>query len=382
MSDLPAILGGEPMFADGPPDWPMHSAPVVAALSRAANDGSWGKYNGPNCEQLVADLKTWSGCDYVELCASGTAASELALRAFKVGSGDEVIIGAYDYAASFKNALMLGATPVLADVDPATLSIRIDQIEDAITDNTKAIVVSHLHGGVVNMREVMAIADRHGLPVLEDACQATGGEIGGQRLGSFGTLGIISFGGSKLMTAGRGGAILGNDEQLFQRIHLHSFRGNTAYPLSELQAAVLVPQLEGLEANNALRTHRVSQLCKRLTDTELDPVTIADQTEPAWYKVGLRLSESANLSRDAFATAARAEGIACDRSLHALHTVHSKRRYRAIGELSGATSINEQALQLHHPILLGSDDDLDRLVAGLRGILAHAEQISDLPECG
>lgn len=380
MSDYPAILGGEPLFPAGPPLWPMHSDSVVAALDRAGQDGSWGRYNGPNCEQFREDLKRWATCDQIELCSSGTAASELALRAFKVGAGDEVIIGAYDYAASFRNALMLNALPVLIDVDPHTLSLRVDQIEDAITEKTKAIVVSHLHGGVVNMIDVMAIANRHGIPVLEDACQATGGTLNGQRLGSFGTLGILSFGGSKLITAGRGGAILGNDEQLFQRIHLHSFRGNTAYPLSELQAAVLVPQLDQLEAQNQARTRRVRQLSRQLEPgAQIATVAISGNADTAWYKVGLLLSESARLSRENFTTAARAEGVACDRSLHALHTVHSKRRFRAASELSGADVINNQLMQLHHPVLLGSEHDINQVACAFNRIIAHADRISALP---
>ncbi|MFK7822507.1 MAG: DegT/DnrJ/EryC1/StrS family aminotransferase [Planctomycetaceae bacterium] len=360
----------EPLFPNGPPSWPMHSESVTAALAAAAEDGSWGKYHGPNTERFRSDLLTWSGCSHVELCSSGTAASELALRAFKVGNGDEVILAAYDYAASFKNTLSLGAMPVLVDVDPADCTIRIDQIEEAISPKTKAIVVSHLHGGVCDMPAVMKIAERHGIAVLEDACQATGGTLSGRRLGSFGTLGIISFGGSKLMTAGRGGAIFGNDEQLFQRMHLHSFRGNTAYPLSELQAAVLVPQLEVLEAANRHRTKRVRDLQEAIANLDgLDCTAIRTDTEPAWYKVGLRVTDVAKCTRDEFATAARGAGVACDRSLHALHTVHSKRRYRAIGDLSGAECVNENSLQLHHPILLGTPGDIQRVATVFARIL-------------
>jgi dTDP-4-amino-4,6-dideoxygalactose transaminase len=350
----------------------MHSDSVTAALAAAAADGSWGKYHGPNTEQLRSDLIVWSGCKNIELCASGTAASELALRAFKVGQGDEVILAAYDYAASFKNVLMLGAVPVLVDVTPEDFSIRVDQVRDAITAKTKAIVVSHLHGGVADMLAIMDIAKKHGISVLEDACQATGATLNGKRLGSLGTLGIISFGGSKLITAGRGGAILGNDEQLFQRMHLHSFRGNTAYPLSELQAAVLVPQLAELEERNQHRAARVRELSSVITNyAGLHCVPIRPQAEPAWYKVGLRLDTSRTaVSRDDFAATARTGGVACDRSLHALHTVHSKRRFRAFSDLPGADEANDHGLQLHHPILLGTSDDMHRVAAVFQSALS------------
>ena len=379
-NDLPAILGGEPAFPDGPPQWPIHDESVIAALQAAAVDGSWGRYHGPHTEQLKSDLATWSGCSQVELCSSGTAASELALRSLKVQAGDEVILAAYDYAASFKNVLMLGATPVLVDANPADFCIRIDQIEAAITDATKVVVVSHLHGGVVDMPAMMEIANRKGIAILEDACQATGATLGGQRLGSFGTLGIVSFGGSKLITAGRGGAILGNDEQLFQRIHLHSFRGNTAYPLSELQAAVLVPQLAKLEQRNRLRDERVAAIAEAVST--IDGLSMVEQSTPnampAWYKVGMNLDPAVfGLERDDFAASARADGIACDRSLHGLHTVHSKRRFKAANDLVGATAINDHALQLHHPVLLGAEEEIARLVSAFVRIARNTDQIKN-----
>lgn len=371
MSDLPAVLGGVPAFPDGPPSWPCPGEAVARALAAAAADGSWGRYNGHHSEALVEYLSVWAGVERVELCASGTAASELALRAFKVGPGDEVVLCAYDYAASFKNVLMLGAVPVLVDADPITCTPVLNQLEDALTDKTAAIVVSHLHGGVVDMPAVMAIANRRGIPVLEDACQATGGSIGSERLGSFGTLGIVSFGGSKLVTSGRGGAILGSDEQLFQRMHLHSFRGNTAYPLSELQAAVLLPQFEQLSDRHAHRLSSAERLVRGIQGLDgLEAVPIEREgVSPALYKLGLRLEPDCGVDRDQFADAARADGIACDRTLHALHKVHSKRRYRALGDLSGAELVHDFGLQLHHPILLSERDDIDRITSAFERIL-------------
>lgn len=378
----PAILGGEPVFPDGPPSWPLPDDDVAAVLEATIADGTWGRYHGPHSEALTTELKSWSGCAHIELCSSGTAASELALRAFKVGERDEVIIGAYDYAASFKNVLMLGARPVLIDVDPATFAVTPERIEAAITHRTRAVIVSHLHGGLADMPAIMELAERRRLLVLEDACQATGATINGRIAGSFGALGIISFGGSKLITAGRGGAIMGHDQQLFQRMHLYGFRGNTAYPLSAIQAAITLPQLKTLATKNAVRTERVAEL-RKLTRT-LDGLGLVDepqpQCSPAFYKVGMMLDENkAGLSRDQFAAAARAEGIACDRSLHALHTVHSKRRFNTVGELAGSTAIDTGGLQLHHPILLGSQVDMAAVGNAFARVIENAEAIADQP---
>jgi len=380
--DTPAILGGDPIFPNGPPPWPLPDDDVAAVLQATIADGTWGRYHGPHTDALTGELKSWSGCEHIELCSSGTAASELALRAFKVSPGDEVIIGAYDYAASFKNVLMLGARPVLIDVEPATFAVTPERIEAAITERTEAVVVSHLHGGLADMPAIMDLARQRGLLVLEDACQATGATINDRVVGSFGTLGIISFGGSKLITAGRGGAIIGHDQQLFQRMHVYGFRGNTAYPLSAIQAAIVLPQLKSLAARNTHRSERVAEF-RALLEPCCGLTVVAEPTSScsaAFYKLGLMIDEAeAGLTRDQFSAAARAEGIACDRTLHGLHTVHSKRRFRAPGELLGATRINDYGLQLHHPILLGTQTDISlvaqafvRLVENAAAIAEHA----------
>ncbi len=377
-ADLPAILGGTPVFPAGPPAWPPADPAIHAALQAAADAGAWAHYDGPFTQQLREQLARWSGCGHVELCCSGTAACELALRALQIGPGDEVILAAYDYPASFRTVLMLQATPVLVDTSPATLAPTAAHIEAAITGHTKAIVVSHLHGAVADMPAIMDLAARHQLTVIEDACQATGGTLAGKRLGSFGTLGILSFGGSKLLAAGRGGAILGNDDQLFQRMKLYATRGNSAYPLSELQAAVLLPQLQSLDARNTHRADRVSELHTALAGSDgIDLVATPADASPAYYKFGLLLNSAiAGVSRDRFVEAARADGIALDRGLYALHSTHSKRRFRAAGPLTGADHIDAQLMQLHHPILLGSTDDIRQLADAIHNLLTHAHQLA------
>src|SRR5439155_3874854 len=115
------------------------------------------------------------------------------------------------------------------------------RLEAVIGPTTRAIIVSHLHGGLVPMRELMAIAAARGLRVVEDAAQAPGSQVQGRTAGTWGDVGILSFGGSKLLTAGRGGAILSRHADVLQRVRAWTFRGNSIAPLSELQAAVLLP---------------------------------------------------------------------------------------------------------------------------------------------
>src|SRR5262249_54405588 len=150
---------------------PGVDAEVTAAVEAALADGSWGKYDGRHVEGLEADVASFLGVRQVQTCASGTLAVEVALRALQVGPGDEVVLAAYDYEANFLGVHAVGATPVLVDVAAGNWNLDPARLEAALTARTRAVIVSHLHGGMVPMRDVRAIADRAGVPVVEDAAQ-------------------------------------------------------------------------------------------------------------------------------------------------------------------------------------------------------------------
>src|SRR4051794_38370012 len=191
-----------------PPPWPPADPAILAALQAAFADGSWGRYHGGHVERLEARLADYHAVPHALTCASGTLAVEAALRAVGVGPGDEVILAAYDYESNFLTVHALGARPVLVDVAAGNWNLVADGLAAATGPQTKAIVASHLHGGIVPMREVMAFAAAHGLQVVEDAAQAPGAIVQGRPAGTAGDVGVLSFGGSKLLSAGRGGAVL------------------------------------------------------------------------------------------------------------------------------------------------------------------------------
>jgi dTDP-4-amino-4,6-dideoxygalactose transaminase len=348
-----------------PPGWPLPDEAVAEALRRAFADGSWGKYHGPNCQQLSDLISQRHGGVHVVLTCSGTAAVELALRGLRIGPGDEVLLAAYDFEANFKNVLLVGARPVLLDIDPITGQLDTSQLEAARSPQTKAIIASHLHGGVVAMPVVRDFADQHGLKVIEDACQMTGATVQGRVAGTWGDIGVLSFGGSKLLTSGRGGALFTRDEQIVQRVRLHTQRGNDAYPLSELQAAVLIPQWEQLDGRNQQRTRNVARLLDLLSECSglKSWVDVASrESQPAFYKVGFWFdAESFGASRDDFACRVRQAGVALDPGFRALHRTHARGRFRAVNDLPHATHADEATLVLHHPVLLGTDDDLQAI---------------------
>src|SRR5262245_52341453 len=260
---LPAILGGKPIRPEGPPAWPPAWEEVSQAIKHSLDEGGWGLYHGPNTRLLAELLSSYHDVEFVELCCSGTFAIELALRALQIGPGDEVILASYDFIGNFNDIVAVGARPVLIDLDPHNWNLNPELIVEAISPATRAILVSHLHGGVVPMSRVVNIARGRGLAVIEDACQMPGALIGGRKAGTWGDIGVISFGGSKLLSAGRGGALLTSSPEIKQRVQVYCNRGNHAYPLSELQATVLLPQLERLDQRNQVRAESVSMLTER-----------------------------------------------------------------------------------------------------------------------
>jgi dTDP-4-amino-4,6-dideoxygalactose transaminase len=377
--ELPALLGGRPVRPEGPPAWPMPDEDVLRALQAVYQDGSWGRYQGGHVTRLEERLASYHSTDHAVACGSGTFAVELALRALKVGPGDEVLVAAYDYGGNFLSVHAVGATPVLIDVAPGNWNLDPTQLQAAIGPATRAVIASHLHGGVVPMAEVMAVAGRHGLGVIEDAAQMPGAMIQGRKAGTWGDVGVLSFGGSKLLTAGRGGALVTRSAAIYQRARVALHRGNVVCPLSELQAAVLLPQLEQLDRRNATRTQAVRLLVEGLQGIPgLQPFVndIADTT-PGYYKLGFQFDATRfGLPRDRFLAAVRAEGIAFDDGFRALHISRSPSRFRAVGALPEAERAHHGTVVLHHPVLLGTADDVQQVVQAVGKVYANAAVIS------
>lgn len=375
-SDLPTVLGGVPIRPDGPPAWPQPDPDVQAALTAAIAAGIWGQYRGEHVAALEVELSAYHGVPHCLTCGSGTLAVEVALRALRVGPGDEVVMAAYDYESNFLSVHAVGARPVLVDVTPHNWNLDPQQIAIAISPQTRAILCSHLHGGLVPMREILAIARHHGIGLVEDAAQAPGATVQGRPAGTWGDVGTLSFGGSKLLCAGRGGALLFRDSQTFQRAKVWLHRGVQPWaPLSELQAAALRPQLAKLTASTVHRRVNARSL-SHLPGLHMFENTLEDSS-PAFYKVGFRYDAAAiGLPRELFVRAVRAEGMAFDVGFNALHVGRSPSRYRGSGELTNATQADAGCVVLHHPVLGGTADDIQQVVAAVNRLYAHRSELA------
>ncbi|MCB4399817.1 DegT/DnrJ/EryC1/StrS aminotransferase family protein [Synechococcus sp. MU1625] len=259
-----------------------------------------GQYiGGPQIKQFEEAFAVSVGCDHTVGCNSGTDALILALRALGIGAGDEVITCSFSFFATAEAISAVGATPVFVDVDPSTYLIDFDQIETAITPATKALMPVHLFGRAVDMNQLMAIAERHQLKVIEDCAQATGARWNGQPVGSFGDAGCFSFFPTKnLGAAGDAGAVTTSDADLAQAMrelavhgmperYLHTSLGYNSR-LDAIQAAVLNVKLPKLESWISNRTAIASRYRDALGD--LQGLTLPSSNEGhSWNQFVVRI---------------------------------------------------------------------------------------------
>lgn len=361
-----AINGGTQSVTQRLPAWPPQLPEVAEAVAASVANGSWGQYHGKPLEDFRQAFANFVGVKHVWPCSSGTVAVELALRGLGVTADHQVILAGYDFPGNFRAIEAIAARPVLVDVHVDGYTIDPANVAAAITDKTKAIIVSHLHGQLANVDEIRAICEPLGVLVLEDACQVPGATIQGQSAGSQGDVGVFSFGGSKLLTAGRGGAVVANNEEFVQRIRIAAERGNDAYPLSSLQAAALTPQLKQLGEFNRRRLLAVKRLQAAMASNRilLPPTKPEDESwQPAYYKFPIRVASSQQ--REEVIDALVAEGVPAAAGFRGF-TKRSSRRCDKHGELRNSERAAAQTILLHHPCLLGSDQLLDQIVAAIK----------------
>ncbi len=345
---LPAISGGPAVVPPGAvKTWPIITEEDISAVVQALRSGRlWGR-RSPNVIRLEEALCHYFGARHCLLTQSGTAALHLALTALGIGPGDEVITTAYSFIATPMAILHANAIPVFADIDPVTCNISVQDAERRITPATKAILPVHMHGLPADMDGINALARKHGLAVIEDACQAHGAEYKGRKAGSLGDVGCFSLNGAKNLTAGgEGGFLLTDDTDLYERAIAaatfgkgkrdgteHSnpalvFHPGWMYRIQELPAAIALSQLPRLDEYNALRIANAEYLSKGLSGTRGIKVQLVppDRTH-VYYTYRLRFDPAAlgidiavREFREAIEKALFAEGVPAGQAdKHPLH---------------------------------------------------------------
>jgi len=261
---------------------------IDAALAKLLDSQYW--IMGPTVTAFEADLAQFAGVKHAIGCASGTDALQLALMALDVQAGDEVITTPFTFAATAETIALLGAKPVYADIEADTYNLDINQVESLITARTKAIIPVHLYGQSANMDELNAIAQSHGVAVIEDAAQALGAEYKGREVCSLGTMACTSFFPAKNLGAfGDAGAVFTNDDDLADRINALRLHGSKQRYLHEilgansridaLQAAILHAKLPHLDNWNRMRGDLAAYYNEKLADAPVTtPVCRPDRT--------------------------------------------------------------------------------------------------------
>lgn len=276
---------------------------------------------------------------------SGTSALELALRAFDIGPGDEVITAANSFIASALAISHAGGTPVLVDVDPYTYTLDVTAIERAITRRTKAVIPVHLYGHPAHMDPIRQLADKHGLVVIEDACQAHGARYKGKRVGSLGHAAAFSFyPGKNLGAYGDGGMVVTNDRKVAKRLEMlrnygqkekykHLFRGYNRR-LDTMQAAILRVKLKYLEKWNAARRWNAMLYQKHLEGSGVVVPGEAGGAEAVWHLYVIRTGR-----RDALKEHLAGKGV--NAGIHYPVPIHLQPAYEDLGHKRGDFPVTE-----------------------------------------
>lgn len=271
--------------------------------------------------------------------SSGTAGLHLVLRALNIGPGDEVITTPFSFIASANCILYVGAKPVFVDINPTTLNLDPANVEAAITDKTKAILAVETFGNPADMDRLAAIAQRHEIPLIEDACEGLGGTYKGKPVGSFGRAAVFAFYPNKQITTGEGGMIVTDDDRLADLCRsmrnqgravekapdigswLHHERLGYNYRLSEINAAIGVVQMQRLDEILEKRRAVAHAYIEWLMDEhELILPTVDANTQMSWFVFVVRLTDAyAIKNRDRIITGVRRHDVGCSNYFPPIH---------------------------------------------------------------
>ncbi|HEY3132702.1 MAG TPA: DegT/DnrJ/EryC1/StrS family aminotransferase [Acidobacteriota bacterium] len=410
LGDKLAILGGKPVRAQAFPSWPVIGDNDRRAWSEVLESKRWNRLGGSYVERFEKAWAQQLGAKYGLATANGTSALVTAFQALDIGPGDEVVVPPYTFVATINIVLLHYAIPIFADTDLETFQIDSGKIAAAITNRTRCILPVHFGGSASNMDEILKVAQKHKLPVVEDACQAHLAEWRHRKVGTLGDLGCFSFQASKNLNCGEGGAIVTNNEELMEICASFHNQGRAGKPsasssyarngdnrrLTEFQGALLLEQLTRLEAQSHTRAQNAVYLSAQLREIPgITPARMYDGcTRNAYHLYMFRYDKSrfTDLPRLQFLKALHAEGVPCSGGYAPLNkepflkqTLHSRgfQRIYSPAEIADYEQRNShcpmndklcgEAVWLTQNMLLGSRSDMDQIAEAVRKIQKQAE---------
>src|SRR5438093_4037628 len=409
----PALLGGVPAHSGGWSEWPKWVESWEPAVIKVLRSGKWYRGDGGHVAEFEAGYAKPMDARRCLATASGTTALLVSLHVMDVDAGDEVIVSPYTFIATYNAILINKALPVLADTDPATLTMDPASIESRITDRTRAIMPVHIYGMPCDMDPIMAIARKHGLAVIEDACQAWLAEYRGNKCGTIGDRGCFSFQNSKHLPSGEGGAITGNSADLIDRASSFHDCGRPSgnftagrpnltrggnFRMQHFQAAMLLQQLDKLREDTVRRRENAARLSAALKEIPgILPARLPENSQAVWHLYPFRYDADKfhGLPREKFIKAMRAEGIPCltgyqeqyfdghldeaiaSRGFKRLFSARRLKEYRdSFQELKGNRQVCGTIVAMTQNLLLAEPTDIDHIGEAIRKIRAHAAELA------
>ena len=408
-----AILGGQPVRTKSWQSWPVWNKDAEESMISVLRSGNWFRGRGTKVSEFEEKYAALMGTKRCLATSCGTTALLVALHTLGIDAGDEVIVAPYTFIATYNVVFLTKALPVFADTDQETFTINPDKIEEKITERTKAILPVHILGLPADMNRINAIAKKHNLVVIEDACQAWLAEYQNKKCGTLGDLGCFSFQNSKNLPAGEGGAIIGNDDEIMDRCYsFHScgrpygsVKRTSNYPLlggnrrmTEFQAVILMSQMKRIEMDADTRLENALYLTSKIKDIPgIIPYKLANgATRPAYHLYPFRYKKEQfdGIPREKFLAALKAEGISCaggygpqnkdgliEQALNSkgykrLFSEKRLKQYREENHLPDNDQLCKEAVWFGQNMLLGDKKDMDDIANGILKIYENRDSLA------
>jgi dTDP-4-amino-4,6-dideoxygalactose transaminase len=406
-----AINGGPPEAAElreRIPRWPIISEDDKKALIEVLESGRWCRlYLGSKVEMFEKSFAEYHNAKYGIAVANGTVALELALKTIGVGYGDEVIVPAVTFIATASAVTEVGAVPIFADINPETATISPASIKEKITEKTRAVIAVHYGGYPANFDEILPIVKGNNLYLIEDCAHAHGTEWRGRKVGAIGDMGGFSFQESKSLTAGEGGIVLTNDDDLAERARLIHNIGrvlgrpgyehyiiSSNYRMTEFQGALLLSKMKSLPKEVEKKHSNGEYLADKLKKIGgVEPLKRDSRiTKRGYYFFVIRYDpeEFNGLPKSKFLEALNAEGVPAGTGYGMpLYKQPAFRKEKLIGifpkgiqvpdyerlSLPNSEEFTAKEITLPHQLLLGEREDIDLIVSSIEKIKENVEEI-------
>ena len=408
-----ALLGGQKVRTKGWHPWPVWDKSAEDSIIEVLRSGNWFRGRGELVSQFEEKYAELMGAKRCLATASGTTALLVAMHALGIDAGDEVLVAPYTFIATYNVVFLTKALPVFVDTDQETFTMNPDKIEERITERTKAILPVHILGLPADMDAINAVAKKHNLVVIEDACQAWLAEYKNKKCGTLSDLGCFSFQNSKHLPAGEGGAIVGDNDEIMDKCYsFHncgrpygSVKATSGYPIrgsnrrmQQFQAVILMSQMKRIQKDADTRLENALYLTSRIKDIPgIIPYKLArGATRSAYHLYPFRYKKEHfnNVPRNKFLSALQAEGVPCSGgygpqnkdgliedalSSTGYKRLFSKKRldqWREQNHLPDNDQLCREAVWFGQNMLLGPKSDMDDIADAIEKIYQNRDKLA------